>query len=104
MLLDHDLQPRCEELRMPEGPIEFAASSNGDKWFLEHDGAAGEHIVIHRANIASGGTETRWSISSFLEVAGDHPQGQALRDIRFLEGESRSEGLLVEPKPLSSFP
>jgi hypothetical protein len=93
---------------MPEGPIEFAASSNGDKWFLEHDGAAGEHIVIHRANIASGGTETRWSISSFLEVAGDHPQGQALRealrDIRFLEGESRSEGSLVEPKPLSSFP
>ena len=92
---------------MPKGPIEFAASSNGDKWFLEHDGAAGEH-VIHRANIASGGTETRWSISSFLEVAGDHPQGQALRealrDIRFLEGGSRSEGLLVEPKPLSSFP
>jgi hypothetical protein len=93
---------------MPEGTKEFAVSSNGDKWFLEHDGAAGEHIVIHRANIASGGTETRWSISSFLEVAADHPQGQALRealrDVRSLEGQSRSEGPPGEPKPLSSFP
>ncbi|WEX74819.1 hypothetical protein PYH37_000106 [Sinorhizobium numidicum] len=93
---------------MLEGPKEFAESSNGDKWFLEHDRAAGEHIVIHRANIASGGTETRWSISGFLEVAGDHPQGQALRealrDIRSLEGEPRSEASLIEPRPSSWFP
>ncbi|WP_373414753.1 hypothetical protein [Ensifer aridi] len=70
-------------------------SSNGDKWFLEHDRITGEHIVIHRANSASGGAETRWSITSFLAVAGDHPQGQALhealRNIRSLEGEATSD-------------
>lgn len=60
---------------MAEEPKEFAVSSNGDKWSLEQDGATRDHIVIHRANLAAGGTETRWSISSFLEVAGDHPQG-----------------------------
>ena len=80
---------------MPRGLKEFAGSSNGDKWFLEHDRITGGHIVIHRANTASGGAETRWSIPSFLEVAGDHPQGQALReallDIRSLEGEPTSD-------------
>lgn len=80
---------------MPRGLKGFAASSNGDKWFLEHDRITGEHIVIHRADTASGGAETRWSIPGFLEVAGDHPQGQALReallDIRSLEGEPTSD-------------
>lgn len=93
---------------MAEEPKEFAVSSNGDTWFLEQDGATRDHIVIHRANLAAGGTETRWSISSFLEVAGDHPQGQALREvlrgIRSLEGVSKSEDPLVEPKPSRSFP
>ncbi|MCA1408390.1 hypothetical protein I6F26_31040 [Ensifer sp. IC3342] len=80
---------------MPQGLKEFAMSSNGDKWFLEHDRMTGEHFVIHRANTASGGAATRWSIASFLEVAGDHPQGQALREalrnIRSLEGEPTSD-------------
>ncbi|ODR92255.1 hypothetical protein [Sinorhizobium alkalisoli] len=88
---------------MPHGGLkEFAASSNGDKWLLEHDRITGEHIVIHRANTASGGAETRWSMPSFLEVAGDHPQGQALReallDIR-LKGEPTSD-----ENPKADFP
>lgn len=58
----------------------FFASANGDKWFLERDGSAIEPTVIHRANPASGGAETRGSVDDFLKVAGDHPQGQALRN------------------------
>ncbi len=57
----------------------FFASANGDKWFLEQDGSASEPTVIHRANPASGGAETRWSADDFLKIAGDHPQGDALR-------------------------
>lgn len=64
----------------PVGTLAFAESSNGDRWFLEQDVATGAHAVIHRANPASGGTETRTSVSHFLMVAGDHPQGRALRE------------------------
>lgn len=59
---------------------EFFASSNGDRWYLEQGEDAAEPTVIHRANMASGGAETRWSVVSFFRVAGNHPQGQALRD------------------------
>ena len=93
---------------MLKAPIEFAVSSNGDKWFVEQDEATGDLIVIHRANIASGGTETRWSVSSFLEIAGDHPQGQTLREVlRNLsssEDPSDREVSPVAPKPLGKFP
>ncbi|WP_425624699.1 hypothetical protein [Agrobacterium radiobacter] len=58
----------------------FFASANGDKWFLERDRNANEPTVIHRANPASGGAETSWSVHDFLKVAGDHPQSDALRN------------------------
>jgi hypothetical protein len=58
---------------------EFFASANGDHWFLERGEA--ETTVIHRANPASGGAETRSSVDDFLKIAGDHPQGQALRGL-----------------------
>ncbi|MBB2671502.1 UNVERIFIED_ORG: hypothetical protein GGE44_001053 [Rhizobium esperanzae] len=74
---------------MVKEPSEFFASANGDRWYLEQGDGSAEQTVIHRANPASGGAETRWSVFSFLQVAGDHPQGQALRDTlaetRFLE-------------------
>jgi hypothetical protein len=66
---------------MPEPTTEFAASSNGDKWFLRQDFSTGERIVIHRGNAASGGTETSWPIPRFLEIFGEHPQGRALREV-----------------------
>ncbi|MBB3350112.1 MULTISPECIES: hypothetical protein [Rhizobium] len=93
---------------MPEAPNEFAASPNGDKWYLEHNETADQHTVIHRANDASGGTVTRWPISSFLEHFGDHPQGQALRealhDAGSAEQEVPSEHTPVVQKLVTSFP
>ncbi|MBB4192120.1 hypothetical protein GGE45_003196 [Rhizobium aethiopicum] len=93
---------------MPKAPKEFAASANGDKWFLGHNEPADQHVVIHHANDASGGTETRWPISSFLEHFGDHPQGQALRaalrDAGSVEQEASSEHTRVAQKPVISFP
>lgn len=93
---------------MPEAPKEFAASANGDTWYLGHNGTADQHIVIHRANDASGGTETRWPISSFLQHFGDHPQGQALREALreagSAEQEAPSEHSPVAQKPVISFP
>ncbi|ABC94016.1 hypothetical protein RHE_PF00125 (plasmid) [Rhizobium etli CFN 42] len=93
---------------MPEAPNEFAASANGDKWYLDHNETADQHTVIHRANDSSGGTVTRWPISSFLEYFGDHPQGQALRgalhDAGSAEQEVPSEHTPVEQKPVTSFP
>ena len=75
---------------------EFFASANGDKWFLERDGSATESTVIHRANPASGGAETRWSVDDFLKVAGDHPQGQALRNA-LAENSDLEDGPDAEP-------
>ncbi|MDR6819963.1 hypothetical protein J2X76_005160 [Neorhizobium sp. 2083] len=63
---------------MYETTSEFYASANGDKWFLERGETAPS--VIHRANPASGGAETRWSVDDFLKVAEDHPQVAALRN------------------------
>jgi hypothetical protein len=60
---------------------EFAASSNGDKWFLKHGDASGKCVVIHQANLASRGSETSWPISSLLQIFGEHPQGHALREV-----------------------
>lgn len=37
--------------------------------------------MIHRGNAASGGTETSWTVSRFLEIFGEHPQGNALREV-----------------------
>jgi CheY-like chemotaxis protein len=87
---------RMVDQEVPTGPTEFSVSSNGDKWFLDYEGAAGDHSVIHRASDASGGTETTWSVSNFLELFGDHPQGQALRqllhNLRPNAGHSSTEG------------
>jgi hypothetical protein len=69
-----------EEGPMSEKTSEFFASANGDRWFLQRDGNAAEPTVIHHANPASSGAETMWSVRDFLKVAGDHPQGCALRN------------------------
>lgn len=88
---------------MSEPEREFSASSNGDKWFLDHDTSTGENVVTHRANPTSGGAETKWSVASFLESFGDHPQGQALRrilsDLHPVDGDHTQE-----PKPVNPYP
>lgn len=63
----------------PEPQIEFAASSNGDRWFLCGGGKNGGHYVLHRANPASGGHETRRSVDAFLALKANGPEHEALR-------------------------
>ncbi len=56
---------------------EFAASSNGDRWYLIHE-EEGEPFVLHKANAASGGHQTRISLRDFLDRDGSRPEEQAL--------------------------
>ncbi|MBB3660181.1 hypothetical protein FHX15_005450 [Rhizobium sp. BK650] len=63
----------------PEEQIEFAASSNGDRWFLCGDGKNGGRSVLHRANPASGGHETHRSVDAFLALKPNGPEHEALR-------------------------
>lgn len=63
----------------PEEQIEFAASSIGDRWFLCGDGKHGGRFVLHRANPASGGHETRRSVDAFLALKPNGPEHEALR-------------------------
>lgn len=57
---------------------EFAVSSNGDRWFLEHDLATGETVVLHRGNPPSGEHETRLTIDAFLAQCPCSPERDAL--------------------------
>lgn len=61
--------------------IEFAASSNGDRWFLCGDGKRGGCFVLHRANPASGGHETRSSVEAFLDLKPTGPEHERLRSL-----------------------
>lgn len=93
---------------MVQEPTEFAVSSNGDRWFLERAQSAGEDIVIHRANLASGGTETRMAVSSFLHVTGERPEGralrEALREVNSRDTQLESETPVVQAKPRNRSP
>ncbi|NDV89164.1 hypothetical protein GTW51_21070 [Aurantimonas aggregata] len=53
-------------------------SSNGDDWLLQIDDA-GAGTVVHRANLSSGGTETRMPVDEFLARGGGSPEAQAVR-------------------------
>ena len=66
----------CCEL---EEQIEFAASSNGDRWFLCGHRKRGGGFVLHRANPASGGHETRRSVDAFLDLKPNGPEHEALQ-------------------------
>ena len=48
---------------------EFASSSNGDRWYLGKDEQSRRAFVLHRANDASGGHETRSEVQAFLNAA-----------------------------------
>lgn len=60
---------------------EFCLSSNGDRWQLLRDEDAGSPYVLHLANRASGGTETRHEISDFLKIDIGSPQHTALMEL-----------------------
>lgn len=46
---------------------QFAASSNGDHWFLGTDDVTKKDFVLHRGNLSSGGHETISAIDVFLD-------------------------------------
>lgn len=93
---------------MAKEPLEFSASANGDKWYLEYENETAEPTVIHRANAASGGADTKWSVASFLQVVGDHPQGQALREAlakaRPLQTEADSDPSIAKRNAETVYP
>jgi hypothetical protein len=57
---------------------EFALSSNGDRWYLGKDETSLRTFVLHKANEASGGTETRSDVQAFLNSDSKGPERDAL--------------------------
>ncbi len=53
-------------------------SPNGDDWTLENEGS-GETVVVHRANIPSGGAVTHIAIFDLLERNSGSPEAEAVR-------------------------
>lgn len=72
---------------------EFATSANGDGWLLGKDNVSSDDFVLHRANLHSGGHETRTSVRAFLAQGTAPPEREALRSLlrkaRGLEGASK---------------
>jgi hypothetical protein len=63
----------------PHELIEFATSSNGDKWLLSLAEGNNLAFVEHRANMPSGGAITRTSVDTFLAVRPAGPEHESLR-------------------------
>jgi hypothetical protein len=61
-------QETAERLR------EFAASQNGDRWFLGRDTATGIAHVVHKANAPSGGAVTHIELGVFLNQGPSAPE------------------------------
>ena len=57
---------------------ELYRSSNGDDWFLAREADTGRVYVLHRANVSSGGRESRIEIGNFLSRGGSGPEHQEL--------------------------
>jgi hypothetical protein len=66
---------------------QFAASSNGDRWFLATSDETQERFVLHRANQPSGGHETRTSIRDFLNIEPQGPERAALIEVLGVEDD-----------------
>jgi hypothetical protein len=58
---------------------DFYRSSNGDRWQLIRDTAAGRSFVRHEPSLASGGRITETDAEEFLNRTGSSPENLALR-------------------------
>lgn len=58
--------------------MHFAASSNGDNWFLGTDDVTNQDFVIRRGNPSSGGHETKSAVQVFLDKRPFGPERDAL--------------------------
>jgi hypothetical protein len=64
---------------MQEHLREFAASSNGDRWFIGQDEETGSAYVLHQANRPSGGAVSHFELAAFLGCTNpEAPERQAL--------------------------
>lgn len=80
---------------------EFSISSNGDRWSLEV--VDGDMSVLHKANEASGGHETRAPFGAFLEERVGRPEHTALLQVLGQssdEAKNRSKSEEVETPSL----
>lgn len=79
---------------------EFAVSANGDRWLLGKDNVSGEDFVLHRANLPSGGHETRTSVLAFLAQETASPEREALLSLlREARGSEEASQLDDEKTP-----
>jgi hypothetical protein len=62
---------------MSEQQREIYNSENGDQWLLCRDDD-GRVFVLHKANVSSGGTETKIELGDFLGRGKAGPEHQAL--------------------------
>ena len=68
-----------EDVARKEGRLrEFAASSNGDRWYLGRNDDTMHAYVVHKANLPSGGATTHIEIGAFLNRGPIAPEHQAL--------------------------
>jgi hypothetical protein len=75
---------------MSEPLVEFAASSNGDRWLYGKDEASGRDVVEHHANAPSGGAVTRMDAAAFLKIEPLGPEHVALRELIEPSGEAKA--------------
>jgi len=61
---------------MSDHQREIYKSENGDSWLLCHKDE--RVFVLHKANLSSGGTETRIQLGDFLGTGNAGPEHQAL--------------------------
>ena len=57
---------------------EFAASSNGDRWYLGRNEETKHAYVVHKANLPSGGAVTHIEIGAFLNRGPIAPEHQGM--------------------------
>jgi hypothetical protein len=60
---------------------EFAASSNGDRWFLGRHDENGLAYVVHKASAPSGGAVTQIEIGAFLTSRPPSPSARSFAPI-----------------------
>jgi hypothetical protein len=73
---------------MPTAMRELYRSSNGDRWSLIRDDPAGQVLILHEPNAASGGHPSRLEVGDFLVRDAHGPQhAELLRLIGTLIGK-----------------
>jgi hypothetical protein len=80
-----------QEQAMPTSTETFYSSSNGDRWQLVRDEEAGQMLVRHEPNFASGGRASDVAVPEFLSRSGTSPQAIALRELLEKRGEADAE-------------